>query len=423
MAQVTGRETNWGGNVSYAAERIHRPSTIDELRRIVAGSRRAHALGTRHSFNTVADTTGDLIDVTDMPVTIDVDLERHQVLVSGWTRYGELAADLQRHGLALHNLGSLPHISVAGACATGTHGSGDGNGCLATAVAGLRLVTAGGDLVEIERASDDSDGGTFPGAVVALGALGVVTALTLDVRPTYDVTQHVYDHLPVAEVVHDLDGVFASAYSVSLFTRWRGDTFDQAWLKQPVDMPAPGQEWRGSRLASEQRHPVPGVAATHCTQQGEPGPWHERLPHFRLDFTPSSGEETQSEYLVPRDRGVEALEAVARMRGVISPVLQVCELRTVASDDLWLSPAYRRESLAFHFTWIRDEPAVRPVVAALEECLAPFDPRPHWGKVFTTEPDVVRSRYDRAPDFVALMKHYDPRGTFRNAMLDEYLPA
>lgn len=418
MVRVTSRETNWAGSVTYGAERFHRPGTLDEMQRIVARSRRAHALGTRHSFSLVADTSGDLIDVTGLPTTIDLDTEQRQVRVGAGTTYGELAAYLHDRGLALHNLGSLPHISVAGACATGTHGSGDRNGCLATAVSAIELMTADGDVVNV---GDDS--GHLAGAILSLGALGIVTALTLDVRPTYDVTQHVYEHLPLADLEADLDGAFAAAYSVSLFTRWRSRTIDQVWLKALATDEAPRPEWRGAQPADGQRHPVPGVPATHCTLQGEPGPWHERLPHFRADFTPSSGEEIQSEYLVPRHHGADALAAVAGLRDVIAPVLQVCELRTVAADDLWLSPATGRDSLAFHFTWVRDDAAVRPVVTALEERLAPFEPRPHWGKLFTMSPEDVRSGYDRAEEFVELMRHYDPRGIFRNAMLDEYLPA
>jgi xylitol oxidase len=415
---VTSRQTNWGGNVRFGAERFHRPSTLDELRRVVAGSRRAHALGTRHSFSRVADTSGDLIDVTGLPTTIDLDTERRQVRVSAGTTYGELATYLHERGLALHNLGSLPHISVAGACATGTHGSGDRNGCLATAVDGIELMTADGDVVDVDAGS-----GHLAGAVLSLGGLGIVTALTLDVRPTYDVTQHVFEHLPLADLAADLDGALAAAYSVSLFTTWRSDSIDQAWLKALTTEEAPGEQWRGAVRADGQRHPIPGVPPAHCTRQGEPGPWHERLPHFRADFTPSSGEEVQSEYLVARHHSAEALAAVAGLRDAIAPVLMVCEVRSVAADDLWLSPAYGRDSVALHFTWVLDDAAVRPVVTALEERLAPFAPRPHWGKLFTMPPEVVRGSYDRAADFVALMRHYDPRGTFRNAMLDEYLPA
>jgi xylitol oxidase len=420
MTGVTDRTTNWAGNLTYRARRVHRPTSLDELRRTVAGSDRIRALGTRHSFSAVADTTGDLVDMTALPTTAELDRDRRQVRVSGGTRYGFLAAYLHDHGLALHNLGSLPHISVAGACATATHGSGDRNGNLATAVAALELVTATGDVVSLDRGSPD-----FPGAVVSLGALGVVTQLTLDVEPTYDVEQYVYDRLPAESLRAHLDEIFAAAYSVSVFTTWRHEHLDQVWLKRRTGHhDVPPATWHGATLADGPRHPLPGMPATFCTEQGGvPGPWHQRLPHFRLEFTPSAGDELQSEYLVPRQHAVAALDAVAGLRRQVAGVVQVCEVRTVASDELWLSPSFGRDSVGIHVTWRPDLPAVMPVLAALDDALAQFDPRPHWGKLFTTDPETLRARYPRADDFVRLAHRYDPDGTFRNDFLDTYLPS
>jgi xylitol oxidase len=151
-----------------------------------------------------------------------------------------------------------------------------------------------------------------------------------------------------------------------------------------------------------------------------PGPWYARLPHFRLEFTPSSGDELQSEFLVPRDAGVAALLAVAGLRELLTPVLQTCEIRSVAADELWMSPSYQRDSVALHFTWVKDEVALAPVLAALEEALAPLAARPHWGKLFVA--DDVRALYPRWVDFVALLARYDPAGKFRNDFLDRYFP-
>ncbi|HEU4913085.1 MAG TPA: D-arabinono-1,4-lactone oxidase [Actinomycetes bacterium] len=416
---MTDRTTNWAGNLTYRARRVHRPTSLDELRGTVASSDRIRALGTRHSFSAVADTTGDLVDMTGLPTTAELDRDRRQVRVSGGTRYGFLAAYLHDHGFALHNLGSLPHISVAGACATATHGSGDRNGNLATAVSALELVTATGDVVSLDRGSPD-----FAGAVVSLGALGVVTQLTLDVEPAYDVEQYVYDRLPAESLRAHLDEIFAAAYSVSVFTTWRHEHLDQVWLKRRTGHHVPPVTWHGATLADGPRHPLPGMPATFCTEQGGvPGPWHQRLPHFRLEFTPSAGDELQSEYLVPRQHAVAALDAVAGLRRQVAGVVQVCEVRTVASDELWLSPSFGRDSVGIHFTWRPDLPAVMPVLAALDDALAPFDPRPHWGKLFTTDPGTLRARYPRADDFVRLAHRYDPDGTFRNDFLDTYLPS
>jgi xylitol oxidase len=348
-----------------------------------------------------------------------IDAERSTVTVAAGLRYGEVASYLDAHGYALHNLGSLPHISVAGACATGTHGSGAKNGNLATAVRGLELVTASGDLIALDA---DSDG--FLGSVVALGMLGVVTSLTLDIVPTFDVAQYVYEDLPLPQLYEHFDEIVTAAYSVSLFTTWRQSRIDQVWVKQRTDEPAKAKPgWLGMRTAEVARHPVPGMDAVNATQQlGVPGPWHERLPHFRLEFTPSSGEELQSEYFVARESAAAAIDAVDAVRDQISPVLQVCELRTIAADQLWLSPSYGRDSLAIHLTWIKDINAVAPAVAALEEQLAPYDARPHWGKVYTTAPSTVVRLYERLPAFAALAHTYDPTGKFRNEFVDRYVP-
>ncbi|MFC7245979.1 FAD-binding protein [Catellatospora aurea] len=408
--------TNWAGNVTFSAARLHRPSTVDELRAAVAGARHVRALGTGHSFNRIADTPHDLVTAARLPRIADLDRARSTVRVSAGTRYGELAPYLHRHGYALHNLGSLPHISIAGAVATGTHGSGDRNGNLATAVRGIELVTADGDLIEV----DDAD---LPGSVVSLGALGVVTALTLDVLPTFDVRQHVYEHLPRTALEDHFDEVFGAAYSVSLFTRWRGPDVEQVWLKQHADAEPLGADLFGARPADGPRHPIVTMSPVHCTaQRGEPGPWHERLPHFRLDFTPSAGDELQSEYFVPRSRALEALAALHTIADRIALVVQVSEIRSIAADDLWLSPAQGRDSIAFHFTWIADEAAVAPVVAAVEDRLIPLGARPHWGKLFGLEPALVRAQYPHLPAFTALATRLDPAGKFRNPFLDRYLP-
>jgi xylitol oxidase len=424
---MTATMTNWAGNVSFRASHLHRPASVSQLQLAVARSGRIRALGTGHSFSPVADTTGDLISVAGLPPLIDVDAAAGTVTVSAGLRYGEVAGPLQAEGRALANLGSLPHISVAGACATGTHGSGVGNGCLATAVRALQMVGADGDLITLARGDDD-----FPAAVVALGALGVVTRLTLDTVPSFDVRQQVYEGIGFDQLAAHFDEIVSAAYSVSLFTTWREPVIQQAWLKRRADDPRlPGTlgsdevppVWMGGTLADGPRHPVPGMPAGNCTDQlGVAGPWHQRLPHFRLDFTPSAGEELQTEYLVPRSAARDALSALEALAALLAPVVQISEFRTVARDDLWLSPAYEQDCAAFHFTWIKDEAAVAPAVAAVEEALAPLGARPHWGKVFGMSGGAVRGRYPRADDFRQLMRRYDPAGKFRNDFLDVYLP-
>jgi len=421
---TSGRLTNWAGNVAFSATRIHQPASVAELQRLVAGGACVRALGTGHSFSRIADTPGDLVSVAGLPKIMKVDAEAATVTVSAGVRYGELAPHLHAAGYALRNLASLPHISVAGACATGTHGSGNSNGNLATAVCAMEMITAGGDAVTMSR---EADGDRFRGAVVGLGALGIVTSLSLDIVPAFGIRQYVYENLPHEQLYEYLTDMFASAYSVSLFTDWRSRRIRQVWLKQRAgehDPPTPGTRWYGALAADGPRHPVPGLPAANSTQQlGVPGPWHERLPHFRLDFTPSAGDELQSEYLLPQQLAAGALRAIASIGDRVAPVLRISEIRTVAADDLWLSPSYRQDSMAIHFTWINDVPAVLPVLATVEDRLAPFGARPHWGKLFTTSPAAVSRLYDRLPDFQRLLRSLDPDGKFRNKFLDTYVPA
>ncbi|WP_233507147.1 D-arabinono-1,4-lactone oxidase [Jiangella anatolica] len=415
---MSAERTNWAGNLHYGATRIHTPASVDEVQDLVARTGRIRALGSRHSFSDVADTTGELVSLARLPRLIKVDRAARTVTVGAGLRYGDVAAELHRRGWALHNLGSLPHISVAGAVATATHGSGDRNGNLATAVTGLQLVGGDGELLAVRRGDPD-----FPGAVVALGALGVVTTVTLDVVPAFDVRQVVYDDLATDTVAERFDEIFAAAYSVSVFTDWAGTT--RAWVKHRVedgDDWTPEPAWMGARLAAEPRNPVPGMPAVNCTEQlGVAGPWFDRLPHFRLEFTPSSGDELQSEFLVPREHAPDAFRAIAALAGRIAPVLQVCELRTVAADDLWLSSSYGRDVAGFHFTWRQDPDAVLPVLAEIEAALAPYDARPHWGKLFTAEPEQVQERYPRLADFRRLRGEYDPDDRFGNDFVDRYL--
>ncbi|MEU7384637.1 D-arabinono-1,4-lactone oxidase [Streptomyces sp. NPDC042207] len=411
----TGTVTNWAGNITYSAAEVDRPGSLDAVRELVARSARVRVLGSGHSFNEIADpgAGGTLLSLEATPAEADVDTAARTVRVAGGLRYAELARRVHAHGLALPNMASLPHISVAGSVATGTHGSGVGNGPLAAPVREVEIVTADGSTAVVGRGDP-----RFGGAVTSLGALGVVTALTLDLEPAYEVEQHLFTELPLEGL--DYETVAAAAYSVSLFTDWRDPGFRQVWLKRRTDQPLPAFPW--AVPAKVALHPVPGMPAENCTQQfGVPGPWHERLPHFRAEFTPSSGAELQSEYLLPRRYALDLLHALDAIRETVAPVLQTCEIRTVAADEQWLSPSYGRDTVAAHFTWIEDTATVLPVVRRLEEALAGLDPRPHWGKVFTTPPAVLRGRYPRLDDFRTLARELDPAGKFTNAFLADLL--
>jgi xylitol oxidase len=410
---------NWAGNHVYRAAEVHRPATLAQVREIVARAPRVHALGTRHSFSDVADAP-ELVALDALPAEVDVDPEAGTVACSAWLKYGELAEALAAQDAALHNLASLPHISIAGAIATATHGSGDANGNLATAVRGVELVTSAGEVVTVARGEPN-----FDGLVVGLGALGVVTRITLDVEPVFDVRQRVFEGLSWDALHEHFDEITAGGYSVSVFTRW-GQTVDQVWIKSRVT-DAPEQERPelfGAGAATVDRHPILGLDAVNCTPQlGVPGPWSDRLPHFRMGFTPSNGEEIQSEYHVARHDAEGAIRAVHALGETLRPVLQVSEIRTIAADELWMSPQYRRPSVALHFTWTREPDAVARVLVDLEAALGPFAARPHWGKAFRATAGDIGPRYERLPDFARLAQRLDPRGAFRNDWLERHVLA
>ena len=419
---MPGNSTNWAGNYTYGATQLHIPTTIEQIQDLVTHSKKLKALGTRHSFNDIADSSGDLISLENFNKILDLDEEKHTVTVEAGVRYGELGRWLHEKGYALHNLASLPHISIAGACATGTHGSGDKHGNLATAVSSMEMVTADGEIIFLSREQNPEH---FYGAVVGLGGLGIVTKLTLDISPTFEIRQDVYENLPLAQLEDHFDELSSSVYSVSLFTDWRNATFNQIWLKRTVTAEfafQPEPSLFGATLAKSHLHPIASLSAENCTEQmGISGPWHERLPHFRMDFTPSSGEELQSEYSIPRQHAFAAFQVIDQLSEHIAPLLQISEVRTIAADDLWMSPCYHQDSIGIHFTWIKDWPAVSKILPLIEEKLMQFNARPHWGKLFTIAPDRIHSLYEKLPDFQELLRLFDPQGKFLNAFLDRYI--
>jgi alditol oxidase len=414
------RLKNWAGNLEYSTDRLYSASSFEQIAAHVRGENKLKVLGTRHCFNDIADSKDGFLSLKPMSELISIDSGTRTATVAAGITYGQLAPILDSKGFALHNLASLPHISVAGACTTATHGSGEKNGNLSTAVAALEFVTASGDRLKLSR---EQDGDTFQGAVVGLGALGVITKVTLDVQPSYKMRQYVYENLPLGSVKEHFDAIESSAYSVSLFTDWQKQRFGEVWLKSRDDQGEPfhaAPEFFGAKLATRNLHPISDLSAENCTEQmGVPGPWYERLPHFRMGFTPSAGKELQSEYFVPRQHAVEAILAVERLRDRVSPSLLITEIRAVAADQLWMSPCYQQDCVTVHFTWKPDWPTVSKLLPLIEKELAPFDARPHWGKLFSVSSQTLKAIYKKMPEFVALSSKLDPQGKFRNEFLNK----
>jgi xylitol oxidase len=390
---MSQRITNWAGNLEYTTSRIHYPETIDQVSEVVRQSKYIRALGSRHSFNTIADSNENLVSLERMNTIVALDWLQHTITVEAGIKYGEVCEHLHMHGYALHNLASLPHISIAGA------------------VSALEFVNAAGEVITLSRA----DGDIFNGAVVNLGALGIITKITLDLVPAFDVQQYVYLNLPLQQLRENFIAIMSAGYSVSLFTKYQNNTINEVWVKKQSDIPADiPVEFYGARLATRNVHPIEEESAENCTDQlGLVGPWYDRLPHFKMGFKPSSGKELQSEYFIPIEYAYKAFMAIESLHEQIAPHLFISEVRTIRADDLWMSPCYKRDCIAIHFTWHQKVDTVMT--------LLPFNPAPHWGKLFTLTPDKIASRFERLADFKQLLKKYDSQGKFRNDFLRTYL--
>ncbi len=412
--------TNWAGNFTFSTHNLYYPHSVTEVQDLVKKYSKVKALGTKHCFNRIADSKHNLISLKEMKGDISLDEIAHTVTVNGGVKYGELSPYLDSKGYALHNLASLPHISVAGAIATATHGSGVKNGNLSSVVSALEIVTASGDVITLSR---EKDGEKFLAAVVGLGAFGIVTKVTLDILPTYMVRQDVYEGLPLEELKKHFNEIEESGYSVSLFTNWQQESINEVWIKTKIEdgktynFPP---EFFGAKAAAKNLHPIAELSAENCTEQmGVPGRWFERLPHFKMGFTPSSGKELQSEYFVPYHNAVDAILAIQKLGNKIGPHLFITEIRTIDADKLWMSPCYDQQSVTIHFTWKQDWPAVQKLLPIIEKELAPFNAKPHWGKLFTMPYSRLQVLYKKMNDFRTMAASMDPNGKFRNDFLDK----
>lgn len=407
---------NWAGNYTYQAKNLYEPTSVEELQNLIKSLNKQKALGSKHCFNNIADSPENQISTRNLNQIVSLDEENKTLTVEAGARYGDFSEELYQKGYALHNLASLPHITVAGACATATHGSGVNNGNLATSVVAVELIKPTGELVKINRDHPD-----FPAVVVGLGAFGIISKVTLAIQDAFDVRQDVFQDLPLSSVENNFDEIMSSGYSVSLFTDWMDNKVSEVWVKRRMDNNPQelGDDFYGAKAATKNLHPIVELSAEACSEQmGVPGPWYDRLPHFKMGFTPSAGEELQSEYFIPREHAVAAIMAVEKLKEEINPHLMITEIRTIAADNFWMSPCYQQDSIAIHFTWKPKTKEVMETLPKIEEVLAPFGVKPHWGKLFTISPALLHVLYEKFPEFLALANSYDPEGKFRNSYLD-----
>ncbi len=406
---------NWSGTVNFRDSEFASPSSIAEVQSLVASSANIRARGSAHCVNEIADTSAIAISLEELSNEIEIDKDKRTVRVPAGMKYGELAVALHERGWAIHNMASLPHISVAGAVATATHGSGVGNGNLATAVKSLEVVLPDGSLKRISEGDAN-----FQGYVVGLGLTGVVVNLDLAIEPTFNISQTVYRGMSRESYIANLDEIMSLAYSVSYFTTWAAAGGGEVWAKFKAGTTAPSELFE-AYPATSNRHPLPGLNPEPCTEQmALSGPWHLRLPHFKMEFTPSAGDEIQSEFFVARKDAPAALAALESIAPQINEILWVSEIRAIAADELWMSPHYQRDSIGIHFTWKKVE-AVYEMVKVVEATLAQFGYRPHLGKVFSATPEYMKTVMPRIDDFKALVQEIDPTNKLGNEFTDSLL--
>jgi alditol oxidase len=412
--------TNWAGNLTYSTDNLFTPQTVAELQQNIKQCKKARGLGTKHCFNKIADSKENQISTAGFTKIIALDKTKNTITVEAGIKYGDICKYLDDNGYALHNLASLPHISIGGACATATHGSGIKNGCLATAVSSIEFVNGKGEVVNLSK---EKDGEEFLGAIVNLGALGIATKLTLNLLPAFKMKQIVYQNLPMAELEKNFEAIMSAGYSVSLFTDWKNKNINEVWIKSKSDdLKSIAPNFYGATVAAKNLHPIEALDAINCTEQmGVDGPWYERMPHFKMGFIPSSGKELQSEFFIPFTNAYEGMMAIEQLNDKVSPHLMITEIRAIAADELLMSPFYKKTCVAFHFTWKQEVEEVLKVLPLIEEALAPFKPRPHWGKIFTLNPSVLQSRIEKLDEFKLLMNKHDPEGKFRNGFIDTNL--
>ena len=411
---------NWAGNYTYQADEVRYPQDIVNLSKLLKSHSKVKALGTQHCFNEIADTSGLQLSTKNLKSIIELNEELSYVIVESGIKYGDLGIVLHSNGLALHNLASLPHISVGGSCATATHGSGVRNGNLATALKGFELLTPGGELLWVDQQTNTD---LFHAGGVSMGALGIMTKVKLAIQPTFEVSQRVYENLSMDALKNNFDKIMSEGYSVSFFTHWLDKNINQVWVKSREDeLREIPSDFYGATPATLDLHPIKANSPINCTpQMGVPGPWHKRLPHFKMDFTPSNGDELQSEFFVGRENAFEAIMAIEALHDKIAPLLFISEIRCIAADNFWMSTAYQRESVAIHFTWKPDPEGVIAILSEIQAALSPFKARPHWGKIFTISGDELATRYPKFEEFLSFKRELDPKGVLNNSYLDKAL--
>uniref|UniRef100_A0A915D0Y3 FAD-binding PCMH-type domain-containing protein n=1 Tax=Ditylenchus dipsaci TaxID=166011 RepID=A0A915D0Y3_9BILA len=415
---------NWGGNFNFSTQDIKYPTTTAGVQQLVKECKgKIRPVGTRHSFSEIANTNDTLICLVHMNLILSVDPSVPSVTVQAGITYTDLIPFLQSIGLAIPMMASLGEISIAGAINTAVHGSGAGIGNLATQVLGLQMVLADGSVVQYSKGQNDTE---LAAATVGLGALGIVTQVTLQAQPTYNLAINVFENMDMSVLDTQLYNITHSGYAINMWSTFgTPGVLDQVWITTKVDsngVNAYGNvsQLYGAPAATAQSSPIAALPPTYVVpQMGIVGPYYERLTDYDLGLSGQEGQQTQSEYYVDFDDFVPALKALQTLSAEINAVVYVALFRITEKDELWMSPQYKKTTMAIHFSWQPKLDQVMALLPKIEAALAPFNPIPHWGKLYTLKPEQYLPLLPKYPEWREQVELHDPTHKFRNKWLEE----
>jgi FAD-linked oxidoreductase len=421
--------TNWSGSVRCRPASIARPRTLDELRRIVTAAAADGATaglrvaGSGHSFTPLAATEGTLVSLEHAAGVVSTDKEARVADVLAGTTLRRLGPELAAAGLAMENLGDIDAQALAGALATGTHGTGAGLGSLSTQIAGLRLVLADGDVLDL---SPVGDADLFKAAQVSLGALGVVWQVRLRLVPVFRL-RYVRRNMDLEDCLarlpelreHRHFELYWFPFTARAATKTMDETTEPStaggfgrWFDDIVlENGAFGLLSEACRLVPSLCAPVSRLSAAVVSEGSRIG------ASYRVFATPRHVRFQEMEYAVAADRGPDCLREIRRFVDEKKPAVHFpVEFRLVKADDIWLSPAFGRDSVYIAVHMYRGMP-YRAYFDGVEAIFRNHGGRPHWGKMHTRTAAELEALYPEWGRFHEVRRRLDPRGVFLNPYL------
>ncbi|KAI1700234.1 d-arabinono-1,4-lactone oxidase domain-containing protein [Ditylenchus destructor] len=357
---------NWGNNFRFSTQNIQYPTSVEEVQQIVRNANKLRVVGTRHSFSKIADSPNTMLSTLALKNIIGFDPTVPSITVQAGITYTDLNPFLPNYG---------PNDPELKAIAVG------------------------------------------------LGAFGVITQVELEVEPTFNLTNYVFVNMPEQDIYDHFDEIENLGYSVQLFTDFSTPgVWDQVWVWVRSDENSNVgnmQNLYGATRTHEQVTAIEALPPTYLMEQGKEQPWYYGLVDYHLGLSGFDGAEIQSEYFMPYENAIPAIQAVSNFSDLIAPRVYTMLIRTIKGDDLWMSESFNETTVAIHFTWKPNMTAVMEVLPQIEQALLPYGARPHWGKVFAQGPETYLHRYPKLNQWKQLAETLDPTHKFRNKFLED----